>query len=66
MRSANPLLIFSILIAVGIWDAWDGHIKVVIFLIAAVILLVVVQFGIGWLLFRIGRLWHKPKNRKPN
>ena len=66
MRNANPILIISIWIGVGFWAAWDGYIGVVIFLIASAILVVMVQFGIGWLLIRIGRLWDKIKNRKPN
>ena len=66
MRKINPIIMFSIWIGIGIWAAWDGYIKIVIFLITAAVLLVVLQFGIGWLLFRIGRLWDKLKNRKSN
>lgn len=58
MRSANPLLILSIWIAVGIWAAIDGH-PAVLILLVGYILLLVIPFGIVW-------LWNKIKNRNSN
>jgi predicted transcriptional regulator len=66
MRKGNLLIMFAIWIGFGIWLALDGYIKIVIFLITAVILGVGLQFGIGWILFRISRFRAKLKNRKPN
>jgi hypothetical protein len=56
MRNANPLFIFSIWIAVGIWAALDGH-PAVLILLTGYILLLALPFGIVW-------IWNKIKNRK--
>ena len=69
MRTNGPFIVFlviSIWIGVGMWLALAGYSKIVIFLIAAPVLIVTIQFGVGWLLFRINRPQAKLKNRKPN
>jgi hypothetical protein len=66
MRKTNPIILFSIWIGVGVWLALDGYIKIVIFLILALVLIVTIQFGVGWVLFGIGRIREKLKNKKPN
>ncbi len=66
MRKSNPLVLSAIWIGVGVWLALDGYIKIVIFLIAAAVLIVTIQFGVGWLLDRIGRNREKSKNKKSN
>jgi hypothetical protein len=66
MKLTNPIIIFAIWICIGIWAALEGYGKVVIFLIVTAISVVLLQLGIGWLLFRIGRHHDKPKNKKSN
>jgi hypothetical protein len=66
MRKSNPLIMFSIWIGLGVWLALVGYIKIVIFLIAAAVLMVMIQFGVGWLLVGIGRIREKSKNKKSN
>ena len=58
MRNANPIIIFSILIGVGIWCALEGVPEILI-LIAAYIVSLLLLVGIGW-------LWEKKRKKKSN
>jgi hypothetical protein len=58
MRVVNPLFIFSIWMAVGIWAATNGH-PAVLILLAGYVSLLVLPFGIVW-------LWNRTKNKKSN
>jgi hypothetical protein len=58
MRKANPLIILSIWIGVGVWVGFDGNWGILI-LVAWYILLLVLPFAIFW-------AWKKIKNRKSN
>jgi hypothetical protein len=55
MRNSNPLLIFSIWIAVGTWAAFEGHPGVLILVVGYIVLLVF-PFGVVW-------LWEKIKKK---